>query len=550
MDIQKENSIFDNLNKKNINEFLNIDIHSEIIAKTMLEKIISLTITEINISEIDKQTIGFCSNLFFNTCNQLLMSEYICHEYDDIKNKDHDTLKNDISELSFLNEVYLEENIRKNNNNLNNHLINDLSPNIRKKNTLNDDSSSINLNLNDNLEYDCLRQKKNKWDILKCPIPSKADFYSGSRMKFIQAKSQPVVHYTTSDGKEKIEIKSKFNKFGRRMDNKSTVSLNKIKNSNNNFDKNDNKYNADNDNLNSNQDNKHNSGGSNIIINNGSNDFNNNNNIISNNNSSLSKIKDRENNINNDQNQNNDSPTITLRNRGNKGPNYKFVKYEILEVQENKENPEIIKIREEIKEKDNKLSEEERLFKEKNHRGLNYQKNDRNDNKEKPKEIDGKKMTFDSNGAVILIKSLPIERLPNDFVSPKIEVNEMKDERAAIEILSQVANDPKLLFQINEYVKAKNYSSLSSFLIKCKFDIGIDESSYDNVSKIIINTNPNGLPNTENLKANSTMVTSNLTNIKKKQPEQQVIVLGKTNLPEKKEKKIDKVIQPAGSNFE
>ncbi len=102
MDIQKENSIFDNLNKKNINEFLNIDIHSEIIAKTMLEKIISLTITEINISEIDKQTIGFCSNLFFNTCNQMLMSEYICHEYDDIKNKDHDTVKNDISELSFL----------------------------------------------------------------------------------------------------------------------------------------------------------------------------------------------------------------------------------------------------------------------------------------------------------------------------------------------------------------------------------------------------------------------------------------------------------------
>lgn len=87
-------------------------------------------------------------------------------------------------------------------------------------------------------------------------------------------------------------------------------------------------------------------------------------------------------------------------------------------------DPDIRDLREKAEDNLKKIDEENR---QKN----NIERERRDVNKgerKKDRELDGKKVTFDSEGKPIMIKTFPQERLPHDFIATSYQVYEIKDD--------------------------------------------------------------------------------------------------------------------------
>jgi hypothetical protein len=75
------------MEKKNISDEKFLDKNSELIVKSIIEKLISYTIFEVNRKEINSKINSFC----FHSCtkklmNSLIYPEYICYDRDEFTN--------------------------------------------------------------------------------------------------------------------------------------------------------------------------------------------------------------------------------------------------------------------------------------------------------------------------------------------------------------------------------------------------------------------------------------------------------------------------------
>lgn len=147
----------------------------------------------------------------------------------------------------------------------------------------------------------------------------------------------------------------------------------------------------------------------------------------------------------------------------------------------------------------------------------------------KEKEVDGKKITFDHDGKPILIKAVPYEKLPNDFISTNSNICELNRE------INQKEND--------------NYNHLIKINAK------------------VLNINDKILQKSEeNLKLNSILKTTNIERknqnlSNKKQKKIDIIFIGgkENNINNKQNEELGRQTQynnrlltnqPGGSNFE
>jgi hypothetical protein len=99
-----------------------------------------------------------------------------------------------------------------------------------------------------------------------------------------------------------------------------------------------------------------------------------------------------------------------------KEENYIFLNFKLDNIKEFYEDPEIKLVREE-REREWKRIEDEKI--KKANLDIIMAEIQRNEQRLKSKEVDGKKITFDSDGGVINIKNVITEKLKDEFVLAK-----------------------------------------------------------------------------------------------------------------------------------
>ena len=155
---------------QNFNEYFTFDKDSEIVAKMMIEKIISLCFTESIRRHIDECTNEFSIKLIHNLVNEILTVQYSKYEEDDLKNKFNNYKEN-------MNSIGLE-----------NKKISNIVG-FEDSEIFNSNSNSIHIDdsfiLPLNPDYEFCKIKCNKWETIKCPKSSFIDNYASSKICFI-----------------------------------------------------------------------------------------------------------------------------------------------------------------------------------------------------------------------------------------------------------------------------------------------------------------------------------------------------------------------------
>lgn len=600
---------------------------SEIVAKLIIEKIISLSLTQHKRNYLDNLTPGYCHKISINLINDLLTTEFVKYELDDLNERKNEIENN--SELHF-NKLTSLPNTRELNKYLSPYKFQrekinldasfELQNSISNANNLNANKENININDIDNasvnikythkedlldfykeIDYDSYTDKVNIWAEVLCPANSIIDTYASSKIKCIVKYSK--INTKENQDEQTEQVPSKFNK--NKFKTKSKDSNKKLRNKNISATK------RNNDTL-TNQEYTNNNNftaidkeviqemiekdSDKVIVNSNTKQqlkpINqklaslhgniNNTNITSNNNRSINKIEevpsDKSNTLIKSQNSTNYN-NQTSYNQNDKKQSQTVVKsntnrdtealvFEDLYYEQVKEDEVITKLREKKLEENKKFEEEtkQKIY-------LDRDKKRKQEQNKKPKEVDGKKVTFDSNGGVINIKNFPHEKLPNDFILPRMDINDSKEERMLNDFMATVQNDPKQISYFSDALKAKNVPLLVESLRKMKLDYSINYNfevlANALIKKLSNNTNSisnekastmNVVANTNSSNSNTNLI--NLFGISKKaksDPNANVIILGKPQENKKDkivvatERMAEKLIlnnQPAGSNFE
>ena len=350
-----------------------ISAESDLIVHSIIEKLISLTISTSLRNRVEKNISNKCFSYMEEFLANKLIIEFLPHDIDDTHNN-----KNP-NELSMYSNKFGLHNSSQDINNENSYIINNnkdftLSDNNDNNNNNNNNNSSFSLQ---NIFFNNNNDGENCWDFIEEPKSNKYDSYSSTMVKFIQMERQEVL----------------VNKKGMQID----YNLEEVKEEES-FSKSNLKTHIDN--------------------NNNNNNTNNNEEVKRNGNikKSLNKVIRRSSLLNN-----NPPPKKKKMNDINQFP-YEDIENDDYYHVENNDEIDYSKLRKELVEFEAAKMKEEKKKNKKN-KSIDIKQLIMGSN---TRQYIGKNVTVDPNGEIVHIKSIGLNKLKSEFKCPKTILKNVK----------------------------------------------------------------------------------------------------------------------------
>ena len=442
---------------------------SDIIVNSLINKIISLTISRSIKNRIEKDIPNKCFNYIEEFIKNKLLIEFLPHDTDDSQNNKN---PNELSIYSNKfwppNSSFQEEE--------NSYIIN-------KSKDIKDDNNSI-FNIHQIL-YNNYNPGENDWNIMDEPKSNKYDSYSSTMVKFIEIEKQeaPINKKNKKDMKvnELEEVKEEsFSKSNIKYNKKSENENDENKsNNNNNIQNEDNQINEKNDRNEINKNRKSNmTKRINIKIPNNQNNQNN-------------QVKKKRNDIDINQFPYEDIENESHNYENNNDIDYDKLRKEIIQLEEGK-----------LKEESKKNNIKNKSIDIKQIIGENTNK-----------QYYGKNITVDPNGEIVLIKSIGLNKLKQDFIYAKTILKNIKQPK---KIVKKIENKENKENNIEKKLENNKENNKENIIKKENENIENNElnklKENNNITEYLKTSDKNILPKISQKKLNLSIKTDNINN--------------------------------------